>query len=265
MLAFFPVFAALLQGQDSIPLLLLFSLAYIAFRKNQDYGVGCWLGLGLFRFHLVLPLMLILLLHRKRRALFAFLLVALSLGLVSIATVGLREALQYPTYIWSVENSTGSATSLVSAMPNLRGFVHMMLPWTPRVAIAVSVLSTLILLVASFHWHDDNVSERFDLSFSLAVVMSVLVGYHVLAHDLVLLLLPFVLLANHFAQAGLPKHGKSAVLLVPMSLLLLSPLQMLLWFRYGMLSLLAPVLLLWFYGIMRELSDWTSRAELRSR
>src|SRR5512143_2782927 len=53
-LAFFPVFAALLQGQDSIPLLLLFSLAYIALRKNQQFAAGCWLGLGLFRFHLVL-------------------------------------------------------------------------------------------------------------------------------------------------------------------------------------------------------------------
>src|SRR4029077_20601165 len=76
MLAFFPVFAALLQGQDSILLLLIFSLTYIAFRKNQEFAVGCWLGLGLFRFHLVLPLMLILLLHRKRKALLGFLLVA---------------------------------------------------------------------------------------------------------------------------------------------------------------------------------------------
>src|SRR6266581_3771603 len=150
-LAFYPIFFDLLQGQDILPLLLFFTLAFVSLKQDNDLAAGCWLGLGLFRFHLVLPLMLILLLHRKRRALLAFLLVAFSLGLVSIATVGWQEALHYPTYIWSVENSTGSTTSLVSSMPNLRGFVHMMLPWTPRVAVAVSVVSTLILLLASFH------------------------------------------------------------------------------------------------------------------
>jgi hypothetical protein len=145
-LAFFPVFAALLQGQDSILLLFLFSLAYVAFRKNQEFAAGCWLGLGLFRFHLVLPIMLILLLHRKRQVLLGFFSAAVVLGLISVGVVGWKEALHYPLYVWNVENSSGVATSLISAMPNLRGLVHAFVPWTPRVAIAVSVVSALLLL-----------------------------------------------------------------------------------------------------------------------
>lgn len=263
-LAFFPVFAALLQGQDSIPLLLLFSLAYIALRKNQEFAAGCWLGLGLFRFHLVLPLMLILLLHRKGKALLGFLSVAVALGLLSVGIVGWKEALHYPVYVWGVENSTGGTTSLISAMPNLRGLVHMFIPWTPRVEIGVSFISAILLLLASLRWDDSSRNRRFDLSISLAVVATVILSYHVLAHDLCLLLLPLLLLANDFIEHGFPKSGRRIAILAPMVVLFLSPLLMLLWFRYGEFSLLASVLLLWFFGISRELSIEKSKANLRA-
>lgn len=264
MLAFFPVFDALLQGQDSIPLLLLFSLAYIAFRKNQEFTVGCWLGLGLFRFHLVLPLMLILLLHRKRKALLGFLLIAVALGLLSVAIVGWKEALHYPAYVWSVEKSTGAATSLVGAMPNLRGLVHVFFSGTPRVAVAVSIVSALLLLFVSLRWDDSAFDQRFDLSFSLGTVATILLSYHVLAHDLCLLLLPLLLLANDFDKSGLPVGGRRIALLGPMIVLFLSPVQMLLWFSFGQFGLFALVLLLWFYGISRELSVRTAGAGLRA-
>ncbi len=263
-LAFFPVFAALLQGQDSIPLLLLFSLAYIAFRKNQQFAVGCWLGLGLFRFHLVLPLLLILLLHRKGKALMGFLLVAVALGLVSVEVVGWKEAFHYPVYVWGVENSTGSTTSLISAMPNLRGFVHMFIPWTPRVEVGVSFVSAILLLLASARWDDSSLGRRLDLSISLATVATVILSYHVLAHDLCLLLLPLLLLSNDFYASGLPKAGNRIAMLAPMVALFLSPLLMLLWFRYGEFSLVAPILLLWFYGLSRELSNDGGGARLKA-
>ena len=263
-LAFFPVFAALLQGQDSIPLLLLFCLAYIAFRKNQHFAAGCWLGLGLFRFHLVLPLILILLLHRKGKTLMGFLLVAVVLGLVSVEVVGWKEALHYPVYVWGIENSTGSTTSLIAAMPNLRGFVHMFIPWTPRVEIAVSFVSAVLLLLTSLRWDDSTTGRRFDLSVSLATVATVILSYHVLAHDLCLLLLPLLLLSNDFVQTGLPKAGNRIAVLAPMAALSVSPLLMLLWFRYGEFSLIAPVLLFWFYGISRELSNDGGGARLKA-
>lgn len=259
-LAFFPTFIALLQGQDSLLLLLLFSLAYVALKKNQEFAAGCWLGLGLFRFHLVLPLVLILLLNKKGKALFGFLVSAVSLGLISLAVVGWREALSYPGYVWKVENSTGSAASLLSAMPNLRGLTHTILPWTPRVAVAVSIVSAIVLLWAAFQWND----RRLELSFSLASVATILVSYHVLAHDLCLLLPPLALLADHFDQCGLTRTEKGLLLLGPMVVLLLSPVQMLLWFHYGQFGLLAPILLLWFYGISQKLSDRAAPRRLRT-
>jgi len=44
-LAFFPVFVALLQGQDIILLLLLFTLAFVSLKSRADFAAGCWLGL----------------------------------------------------------------------------------------------------------------------------------------------------------------------------------------------------------------------------
>ncbi len=68
-LAFFPVFFALLQGQDILMLVLLFGAVYVLLRRNSDLAAGCCLGLGVFRFHLVLPLVLILLYRKRSRAL----------------------------------------------------------------------------------------------------------------------------------------------------------------------------------------------------
>jgi hypothetical protein len=89
-------------------------------------------------------------------------------------------------------------------------------------------------------------------------------SYHVLAHDLCLLLLPLLLLANDFDKSGLPVGGRRIALLGPIIVLFLSPVQMLLWFRLGQFGLFALVLLLWFYGISRELSVRTARAGLRA-
>jgi len=68
-LAFYPIFFDLLQGQDILPLLLFFTLAFVSLKQNNDLTAGCWLGLGLFRFHLVLPVVFILLLHKRLKAL----------------------------------------------------------------------------------------------------------------------------------------------------------------------------------------------------
>ena len=43
-LAFFPVAYALMQGQDSILLLLLYCMAYDALRRNEDMGAGAYIG-----------------------------------------------------------------------------------------------------------------------------------------------------------------------------------------------------------------------------
>lgn len=97
-LAFFPIFIALIQGQDSILLLFLYCLTYASVGRRSEFSVGGWLALGLYKYHLVAPFVLPL--WRRKRLIAAFLSVAVSLGLISLAITGWQGLLGYPRYVW---------------------------------------------------------------------------------------------------------------------------------------------------------------------
>jgi len=261
-LAFFPVFIVLLQGQDSILLLLLFALAYVSLKRNADLTAGCWLALGLFRFHLVLPLVLILALQRKGKAMVGFGLTASVLVVLSVALVGWKTTVSYPAYLWQLESHLAGGAIVPADMPNLRGLLDTFLG--ARVSpIAMSALFLLLavtcVLFASAKWKLASASGTFDLAFSLAMVISVLVSYHAYAHDLSLLYLPVLLLANYLQSHARAWGWKDIALVGPPLLLFLSPLEMALQAR-GQLNLLALVLLLWAGGLVREMARQESTA-----
>ena len=255
-LAFYPIFFALLQGQDILPLLLFFTLAFVSLKQSNDLAAGYWLGLGLFRFHLVLPLVLILLLHKRLKALVGFVLVGCVLVLVSIAIVGWNGALSYPWFVWHVEDVMGHGAIVPADMPNLRGLLHIFLAASSSklvIQLVVAALSAALLIFASAKWKVARDGTAFDLGFSLVVVSTILVSYHANTYDLALLLLPVMLLTNHLAEADLKDARSQITLLGPILLLFVSPLQMLL-LQYGKLSLLTPILLLWVWGLASEIS-----------
>jgi len=264
-LAFYPIFFDLLQGQDILPLLLFLTLAFVSLKQNHDLAAGCWLGLGLFRFHLVLPLVFILLLHKRLRALLGFALVAVVLAVVSIAIIGWNAALSYPAFVWHVETVMGHGAIVPVDMPNLRGLVHTFLAERSSklvIQLVVAVLSVTLLFFASAKWKFAREGAVFDLGFALALVATILVSYHANTYDLSLLFLPVMLLTNHVAGADW-KHGWNRItLLGPMLLLFVSPIQMLLLQKYGKLSLLAPVLMIWAWGLASEISRIGSSREI---
>jgi hypothetical protein len=257
-LAFFPVFIALLQGQDIILLLLLFTLAFISLKKNSDFGAGCWLGLGLFRFHLVLPLMFILLLQKRRRAVLGFVLIGTALAALSVAVVGWETTLSYPSYVWHVEQSMEQRRTIIPiGVPNLRGLLDsvpgLFISKTLRGGI-LALISTALLFFTAFKWAKTG-AGMFDLRFCLYVVVTLLVGYHAFAYDLSLLVLPIALLANYLLERGQISVHSRVFQLGSLFLLFFTPLQMLLLFRNGRYSLMALVLLVWGWGLVREISQ----------
>jgi hypothetical protein len=258
-LAYFPIFIALLQGQDVIMLLLLFALVYAALKKNAEFPAGCWLALGLFRFHLILPLILILCLQKKRRAILGFVSVAVALGLVSIAVVGWKGVLAYPGFVLHLEAVGGHGAIVPADMPNLRGLLVTMLARAPGVVTnsLIALLSIGLFILASSKWKISASNPTFDLGFSLVTVATVLVSYHAFAYDLSLLLFPVLLLLNHLQTTANGRGQRRFMLLGPIFVLFFSPVQMILWFRYGQLNLLALVLLAWVWGISHEISRQT--------
>jgi Glycosyltransferase family 87 len=253
-LAFFPVFISLLQGQDIICLLFIMAFVFASLRKGHDFTSGIWLGLGLFRFHLVLPLLLVLLIRGKRKVVLGFALVALVLAITSLALMGWNGLLAYPGYVLHIEKILDQAGTTVPDMPSLRGFVAAIFGTQLWSQALVAFASLGLVILAAVLWRPTNGEGDFDLGFSVSVITTVLVSYHSFIYDLSLLLLPFLILANHFQAIRESDAWTRWALVAPAVLLFLSPLQIVLAFRYARAGLLVPVLLWWLWGIARLLT-----------
>jgi len=254
-LAFFPVFIALLQGQDILVLVLLLTLTFVSLKRKRDFAAGCWLGFGLFRLHFVLPFVPILLLQKKYKAILGIAAMALVLAVVSAMVVGWRATVDYPGYVLHVEHIMGQRkTALPIGMPNLRGLVDSLPLRRSSATLRNSILAATSLALILFGASRWKMSEAviFDLGFSLCVIITIVVGYHAFAYDLSLLLVPVLLVMNFCSERD---TGMSQWALVgPILILFLTPLQMFLGLHSARYSLVALVLLVWAWGIAREIS-----------
>ena len=90
------------------------------------------------------------------------------------------------------------------------------------------------------------------------MVTAVLVSYHAFPYDLSLLVIPLLLVVNYAIETASLHRYRNQALMLPMGLLFLSPVYLLLWIRLDHFNLFATVLLLWTWGIAREIS-WSLR------
>lgn len=221
-LTFVPLLLCLMQGQDSIVLVLIVVLAYVALRSERNFAAGCWLALGLFKFQLILPVILVLLfaMHglRKRALASGFAIVTIALVGSSAAVSGLPVFRIYPEFLAHLP-AQRFAGIIPPTMPNFRGLAYLLFhrDQSPAAGAVVLVLS-VIALIATWHvWKDAHIAsalptparDPFDLAFSATVLFSLSVSYHLNPHDVTLLLLPIALtLQDIFAKKELPMNGQ---------------------------------------------------------
>ncbi len=213
-LTFVPGMLCLLQGQDSLLLLLLVILTYSALRQDRALASGWWLGLGLFKFQIVLPLAVVLVLTRGRsRFAKGFGVTALALAGCSAALCGWQVFFDYPRFLLHYSEQP-FAGIVPEAMANFRGLTDLLkLGHTAPVwsVATVSVLSAAALLKTLTAWRGRQLdpslgptaypsADRFDLAFANTVLFALLVSYHLNPHDLSLLLLPLILLYVRLTQ-----------------------------------------------------------------
>lgn len=248
--AFFPIFVCLLQGQDMVLFFFLLAAAYVYLRKGADFLAGCWLGMGCFRPHLVLSLAIILLFSARRKAVAGIACSGLAMAAASIAVVGWRGFLEYPGAVWREEQVMGRGAIVPNDMPNLRGLFAMFFHDGHSVALALIAATTVLLLVLGISlFQRAERASNLELGFSVAVLVTILVSYHAFMYDLALLFLPALLLVN---QARVRRARWQSV--VPVATLFFTPLLMFLFLRLNRLNLLTPILLLWLWGMAREIS-----------
>ena len=196
--AYLPLGAALVQGQDSLLLLLIFALVFsCSLSGERMFVAGVCLGLASFRFQIVAPIFLCLLIWRRWRLVLGFTVSAVPAAIISIILAG------FWPYLHILEGlSTQPIAALhqpVSKMPNLRGLIQSVGGGDTWVLI-VSVLVISVTLLAG---KGLNTSQQ----FALAIPAAVLVSYHALVHDLCVLFIPAAMLFAQQAKTGLVVAG----------------------------------------------------------
>ncbi len=206
-LAFFmPANIALLQGQDSVLLLLLFTLGFMQLAAGHDGRAGCIFALAMFKPQFVLLLLLVMVITRKWNLLRFFFGTCCALLAISAALVGWRTAIAFPRFLMEFSQLPPAvAGAYPDAMPNIRGLVYAVLngDFSPGFVQAATLgFSTVLLLLVAI------ASSRYRhpisaVNFSLIVVGSLIASYHLNVHDLTLLILPIFLVADYVGAHGL--------------------------------------------------------------
>jgi len=255
-IAFFPIFACLLEGQDSILLLLFCVLAFHALKKKADLVCGCWLALAAFKFQFIVPIVLLLVIWKRRRVALGFGAVAIVLGIISVQLVGVEPMLRYPGYVLQIANTPGLGGLLPEYLPNLHGLAmgwHG--PFSGAVgAVLASLSSIVVFLFAAWKGRASARPGKLELQFSLAILVSGLIAWQTNSHDLSLLVLPLVLITDYCLRAMTQAPDITLALLHPVVPLLISPLWMVLWLVSAKVNLIAIPLVWWTWKIGQELS-----------
>jgi hypothetical protein len=201
---FLPVAAALMQGQDSIILLLLFCGAFVLLSQGKGFPAGFLIGLGLFKFQVVLPVAVLFFLWRRWRFVAGFVASSAMAVLISMSLVGWT---QMNIYVHSLSSMSMRETALDQfrfaiypiEMPNLRGLVYVLIAshvsrfWTQLLTLGSSLAVMLWAVVK------ERNRPTFQ-QFRLAATIAAFVSYHLYIHDLSILLIPVVLIMNEYAR-----------------------------------------------------------------
>ena len=212
-LTFTPVAAALMQGQDSILLLVFFILAYRVIREKKETTAGFLVGLGAAKIQMVLPVAAIFFLWKRWRFVAGFALAFSSVLLISTLMVSADAMLSYAHSLLTM-NATQSASvdPKISPimMPNLRGLVYALTAgrlsgfWVQAITLFVSLA---ILLLTTWYGRRRSCSEQFLMSVLFVVVVS----YYIYTHDLVLLLLPIIVCLEGYAKDGFQEDTQGLI------------------------------------------------------
>lgn len=246
-LTFGPATTCLLIGQDSMLTIFIYTVTFVLLKRGRDFQAGCVLACGLFKFQFIVPFVVILLLRRKWSFLKGFAAIATLLVLVSTLVSGFQALVGYPRFLLADRTYQQVAGFEPEYMPNIRGLLYLAtnrrVP-TPVFGVLVAALSALALWWAARNWRD----EHFGLSFSAAVIATLLASYHLYNYDLTLILLPIAIICGELARRG--RLLSSPVLTAALVVLFLPPLHLVL-VEHSIYALMSIPILVLFFTVTR--------------
>lgn len=186
---FIPVAACLLQGQLSIVVLFLYSVAFSYFKRGRPFAAGFVLGIGTLKFQLMLGFFAVLLLRRCWKTLLGVAVGALPVVFVSAAILGWRGAIQYPLTVMHFAITPAAPEKMVTLYGALMTALGHQPPTWLLVMLSVGIIAGAALVRADM-----------DVAFSVAMLASVVVAYHAYIYELTLMLIPAAVIASRLAR-----------------------------------------------------------------
>ena len=191
-MAFFPIAAVFMQGQDSILALLLFTLVYIFLRLGREMLAGLALALAIFKFPLVIPFVLPWLLRGRWKFAGGFAGGVTLTAILSLTMTGLAGARGYVGLLVALLRDPDLGYINLRWMPTIRGLFSAFGSSTPAVNVVVALLSVAVLIPATIYFRDPD-DDRFDAWFAFNLCAATLASPHMYPHDLAVVLLGMVL------------------------------------------------------------------------
>jgi len=200
-ITFIPTGVALMQGQDSILLLLLFCAALLSLERDAEFLAGVLTGLALFKFQIAIPVAILFLCWRRWRFLGGFCATGGGVALLSVWIMGFAQARTHFHLLLSMQTGLGSGSTQfqfpiqLKKMMNLHGLIygiaqgHIGLRSTTLLTLILSVVFLLCVAFAGFRLRRED-------QFKVAIATAVVVSYYMFVHDLVILLIPVSLILS---------------------------------------------------------------------
>ena len=215
LISFFPLSAAIADGQDSIVLLLVVTVACWLFTRSRPLAAGVILAFGLFRFQLVLPIAALMLVWRRWRFAAGFAISTIAVLAVSAVAGGFQQLNVYAMRLVSLGGVTGStagyaiSTSQLRRMVSLRALFANAVASGPLARVLTLAVSVALLIWAALQGRKLAARQQ----FALAIGFSVLVSYHLFVYDLALLLIPMAGVLESALKRD-SRYAQTAVLLL---------------------------------------------------
>jgi len=229
--AFLPICAVLIQGQDSIILLLLLVVALRFLENNRDFLAGLVLAIGLFKFQILIPIAALFLLWKRFRFVGGVVTMGSIATLASLTLVGIAGTRQYVQTLTGMSLDSGSAADRIkyflipTAMPNIRGFLFGTFGnYLPNVWIQILTIS-LSAVVFAWAAFATKQKARGD-ALLVAILTASLVSYHLLMHDMVILLIPAIIVIDRFVFAETSTNKEEKLKLRAAAVLFTAPVLM---------------------------------------
>ncbi len=199
LLAFYPVIFVCAQGQDSLIFLLLLVLSMRSMNSGRTFLAGFLLALACFKVHLVLAIaFFVLCLPWKWRGLAGFVSGGVVAGGISWAIVGSAIVHDYPAMLRNQDAMTPWGF-IPWYMPNLRGILQWGLaPWLDigTILFLIFMSSAVVGVVATWLVLRGRTKQDESLIYSVAILTTILISYHLHIQDLAMAALPMLVLAE---------------------------------------------------------------------